>query len=73
MQWATLELERDNLLIKHKEKSETLKSTQFMLSKLENELVKTKQELGEALNQVQTHVLTITVSRPTSTRNRVQN
>ncbi len=50
MQWATLELENENLLGKLKTKTSEVTTLEDSKSTLEDELVKTKQNMGEALN-----------------------
>lgn len=45
MQWASLELERDNLQIQHK----------MEIHRLQKELMDTKEKLGEALNSAYEH------------------
>ncbi|CDW72003.1 UNKNOWN [Stylonychia lemnae] len=50
MQWATLDLQRDNLTIKLKQSNERYENLQVQMNGLQDELVRTKQELGEAMN-----------------------
>ena len=52
MHWAELDMENDQLAFNLKKKSDQLKIFSSQLTQLEIELVKTKQELGEALNTV---------------------
>lgn len=51
MQWATLDMENDELAVRLKQKNEQLKIFSSQVTKLEIELVRAKQELGEALNE----------------------
>ena len=50
MAWANIELERDNLTMKMKERQEQLNKYAQQVTKLELEMVRAKQALGEALN-----------------------
>lgn len=52
MNWASLDMENDELAFKLKQKIDQIKIFSSQLTHLEIELVKTKQELGEALNAV---------------------
>ena len=49
---ANLDLENDQLACKVQQKSEQIKVFSERVTALEVELLRTKQELGEALNQV---------------------
>ena len=51
MQWATLELDRDNLILKLTYQGDKIADLTQEKDQLEQLLVKNKQELGEALNQ----------------------
>lgn len=51
MQWANLELERDNLKCTLKQKMDQIGQQQSDMGNLQNDLVRTKQSMGEALNQ----------------------
>ena len=50
--WAELDMENDKLALQLKQKADQLKIFSSQVTKLEIELVNTKQDLGEALNAV---------------------
>ena len=50
MQWATLDMENDQLTVKLQQKNQALKRFSGQTTKLEVELVSAKQQLGDALN-----------------------
>lgn len=52
MQAAELDLENDDLSVKINKKNDLLKKLSSQVTMLETELVKSKQDLGEALNAV---------------------
>ena len=51
MQWATADLDRDNLQLKVNYQGEKLTEVNNDITQLQQLLVKNKQDLGEALNQ----------------------
>ena len=57
MKWANLDMENDELTLKLNQKNEQLKKFSTQVTKLELDVVQSKQELGEQLNQV--HELTM--------------
>eukprot|EP00350_Pseudokeronopsis_sp_OXSARD2_P011852 CAMPEP_0170552146 /NCGR_PEP_ID=MMETSP0211-20121228/10087_1 /TAXON_ID=311385 /ORGANISM="Pseudokeronopsis sp., Strain OXSARD2" /LENGTH=75 /DNA_ID=CAMNT_0010859711 /DNA_START=2509 /DNA_END=2736 /DNA_ORIENTATION=+ len=52
MNWADLDMENEDMAFQMKQKTDQLKIFSSQVTKLEIELVKTKQDLGEALNAV---------------------
>lgn len=52
MSWANLDMDVDQLTIKLNVKTQALKTAEQRISRLENDLVVTKQQLGDALNIV---------------------
>lgn len=52
MKWADLDMENDELAIKLQQKNEQLKAFSQQITKLELDVVKAKQEAGDAMNQV---------------------
>jgi phage-related tail protein len=53
MKWANLDMENDEICLKMQQKSDAIKKMSTQVTQMELELVKTKQQLGEALNQIQ--------------------
>lgn len=52
MSWANLDMENDELQMKLNQKNQAIKMFSSQVTKLEIELVRAKQQLGDALNQV---------------------
>lgn len=52
MQWANLDMENDELVQKLQQKNENLKLLSSQVAKLEIELVQSKQQIGDAMNQI---------------------
>lgn len=52
MNWAALDLESEQLNLKLQQKNKALKMFSSQVTKLEIELVRAKQQLGDALNQI---------------------
>lgn len=52
MNWGSLDMEVDKLTMKLQQKNKGIKMFSAQVTKLEIELVGAKQQLGEALNQI---------------------
>ena len=52
MRWADLDMENDELVQKMQQKNQTLKFFSSQVTKIECELVQSKQQLGDAMNHI---------------------
>lgn len=52
MKWANLDMENDEICLKMQQKNDQMKKLSTQVTQMELDLVKTKQELGDALNQI---------------------
>ena len=52
MRWADLDMENDELVQKMQQKNHTLKFFSSQVTKIECELVQSKQQLGDAMNHI---------------------